>query len=192
MAQAPIRNEFTHPLEVAQLGPEGVSLRLTAGESERRALAQRFGILGILKLEAEIRVLPLAEAGHYHLSGRLEAEVEQACVVSLEPVREVVSEAFERGFAPPEAVAAALAALPELTEDEAELLDPDAQDPPDPIEAGVIDLGEVVAEELALSLNPYPRKEGASWPAGYSPDPEPEAKVSPFAALAKLKQGTEK
>jgi uncharacterized metal-binding protein YceD (DUF177 family) len=52
-----------------------------------------------------------------------------------------------------------------------------------------IDLGEVVVEELALNLNPYPRKEGSALPeAGTDPvEPAQLQKEKPFAALAKLK-----
>ncbi len=192
MSKTPVQNEFSHPVEVAQIGPEGLSLRLEAGESVRQALARRFGILAVLALRAELRVEPGFEAGHFEVAGRLWAEVEQSCVVSLDPVRETMDVGFERGFAPPEAVAAILAAEPELADDESAWLDPDAIDPPDPIEGGMIDLGELVAEELALSLNPYPRKPDAELPAGFTPDIEVEAKVSPFAVLSQLKKGTEK
>lgn len=192
MSKTPVQNEFSHPIDVAQIGPEGVFVRLEAAESVRIALAKRFHIPAVLSLRAELRVQPGVESGHFQVTGRLWAEVEQSCVVSLDPVRETLDEEFERGFAPAEAVAEILAALPESDDDESEWLDPDAIDPPDPIEGGVIDLGEVVAEELALSLNPYPRKPDAELPAGFTPDPEPEAKVSPFAVLAQLKKGSEK
>lgn len=192
MSKTPVSYEFSHPVEVAQLGPEGIIVRLEAAEPIRKALAKRFNILAVLSLKAELRLAATAESGHYLLKGLLTAEVEQSCVVSLEPVREQIEAPFERGFAPAEIVAALLAEQPELTEEEAELIDPDSPDLPDPIQGGVVDLGEVVAEELALSLDPYPRKPGAQFPAGYVPDPEPEAKVSPFAVLAQLKKGTEK
>jgi hypothetical protein len=51
-----------------------------------------------------------------------------------------------------------------------------------------IDLGEVVVEQLALTLDPYPRAPGAVFDPAALPGYEaPEAEVSPFAALVKLK-----
>ena len=35
-------------------------------------------------------------------------------------------------------------------------------DPPEPIEAGAIDIGELVAQYLSLALDPHPRAPGAS------------------------------
>ncbi|WP_374304992.1 DUF177 domain-containing protein [Ferrovibrio sp.] len=177
-------NEFSHVVEVDRIGPEGLTLALTADEQARTALARRFRIPAVLSLVAKVRLMPdPAIDRQYLLKGEIEAEVEQTCVVSLEPVRQRVSEGFVRHFAPADMIAPKA----DLDEDEAEWLDPDAEDPVDPIEDGLIDAGAVVAEELALALDPYPRKAGAGFPEGYSPDAEEGAKVSPFAALAKLK-----
>jgi hypothetical protein len=51
-----------------------------------------------------------------------------------------------------------------------------------------LDIGEIVAEELALALNPYPRKAGLDAPQGPDGDAVGEPPTSPFAALAKLKR----
>src|SRR3546814_18091300 len=60
---------------------------LTANAAECRALAKRFGILAVLRLEARLEIRPdPVLAGCYVVSGQVDAEVEQACVVSLEPV----------------------------------------------------------------------------------------------------------
>ena len=64
----------------------------------------------------------------------------------------------------------------------------DADDAPEPIEGGIIDLGEAVAQQLALALDPYPRAPGAAIlpeigvnaGAAVARSPEP----GPFAALA--------
>lgn len=176
--------EFSHVVEVDRIGPQGLQLQLEADQATCVALARRMRILGVLSLKADLRIAPdHSAAGQFRLEGRLEAEVDQACVVSLEPVRQKVDEAFVRCFGPE------TAAVPraDLGEDEAEWLDPEADDPADPIIGGQIDVGAVVAEELALGLDPYPRKAEAKLPDGYRPDVEQEAKVSPFAALAKLK-----
>jgi uncharacterized metal-binding protein YceD (DUF177 family) len=176
--------EFSHVVEVDRIGPQGLHLQLEADQAACAALARRMRILGVQSLKADLRLIPdPVAAGHFQLTGRLEAEVEQACVVSLEPVRQSVREEFLRRFEPESGVAPKV----ELGEDEAEWLDPDAEDPADPIIGGRIDVGAVVAEELALGLDPYPRKAEAGLPEGYRPDADDGAKISPFAALVKLK-----
>ena len=63
----------------------------------------------------------------------------------------------------------------------------------DPAVDGKIDLGEVLTEQLALSLEPYPRAPGASFAAINPGDEgEPPPATGPFAALAKLKKGQRK
>jgi len=71
----------------------------------------------------------------------------------------------------------------EAEEEELEL-EPESLDGPDeiPYTGGLIDLGAALAEQLALSLPPYPRKPGAELP--------PEARddsANPFAALSRLR-----
>jgi uncharacterized metal-binding protein YceD (DUF177 family) len=175
--------EFSHVVEVDRIGPQGLQLQLEADQAACGALARRLRILGILSLKADLKLVPEALAGHFRLTGQIEAEVDQACVVSLEPVRQRVSEVFQRRFGPE------IEARPasEQGGDEAEWLDPEAEDPPDPVVGGQIDLGDVVAEELALGLDPYPRRPEAEVPDSYREAAEEGGKISPFAALAKLK-----
>jgi hypothetical protein len=68
-------------------------------------------------------------------------------------------------------------------------LSPTDLDPPDPIIGGVIDLGQVVAEQLVLALDPFPRAPGAAFdsPAD-APAAEGTPTPGPFAALAALRQ----
>lgn len=179
--------EFSHVVQVDRIGPEGVLLQLSPDRVARESLARQLQIPAVLGLSAQVRIVPdPAQASHFLLKGQFEAEVEQTCVVSLEPVRQHVGESFVRRFAP----AAELdGSAGSEDEDDAEWLDPEAEDPPDSLEDGTIDVGAVVAEALALALDPYPRKPGADFPEGYRPDPDGSDKVSPFAVLAKLRAG---
>jgi uncharacterized metal-binding protein YceD (DUF177 family) len=159
---------------LVRLGPEPREVALEASEAERTALAARFGILGIGALSATLRLQP-EPGGSIRARGRLAAEVDQACVVTLEPVRQAVSAPID---------------LRILGEGES----PADEDPesPDEIESagGLVDLGEAVAEQLSLALDPYPRAEGAELPALDPPEepaPEPAPKPNPFAKLAKLR-----
>ena len=104
--------------------------------------------------------------------GSLAAAFQQICGVTLEPFDTTMNEPIDIRFAPPGKIAA-IAAL---------VVDPDAEDPPDPYENDRIDLGGVVQEFFVLALNPYPRKPGAV----FAHADERDEKPSPFAKLAAL------
>jgi len=182
----PAEKELSILVEAERIGPEGLHYSVTATPAQCLALARRFGILKILSLSGEVDLNQDSQIGHYRLQASLRAEVEQACIVSLEPVQEQISETFERFYARPELIEAS--PEPDPDEDLADWLDPDAVDPPDPLENGRIDIGEALAEELALSLNPYPRRPDATLPKAYVQEVPETATIKPFAALAKLKK----
>lgn len=113
--------------------------------------------------------------GRYRLSGRLDAQVTQSCVVTLDPVGQTVEGTFDVAFWPS-------ASMPREGGEEIEAL---SAAEIEPIEHGRIDVGRIVFETLSASLDPYPRKPGAEFAAG-EPDAAPAAS-GPFAALQKLK-----
>lgn len=178
--------ELSHVVAIDRIGPEGLNVTVVANDEARTALAGRLGIPAVLFLDAQLRLREdPAARGQFLLEGHITAEVEQSCVVTLEPVRQQVDEAVVRRFAP---VTDSIGRpVDEADDGEAEWLDPEADDPPDPIIGGVIDIGAVVVEELALGLDPYPRRQGADIPERYRLVEEEVAKGSPFAALARLK-----
>ena len=63
----------------------------------------------------------------------------------------------------------------------------DAPDAPEPIVDGLVDLGALVAEFLALGLDPYPRKPGVAF-VEPTPLAEPGQTASPFSVLGKFRQ----
>jgi len=162
-----VTSEFPHPLVLAHVPAAGQRLRLMADAAQCAALARRMGILAVRSLAAELDLRP-AEEGCIAVTGRLTAEVEQECVVSLQPLRQPIQEDF------------AWRLLPDGREPS------DGDDDPDDIEApgGVADLGEAVAQQLSLALDPYPRAPDARRPD----DPGGQGPHGPFAALAKLKR----
>ena len=169
--------EFSRLERVDALPARGRQVEISASEEERRALAQRFGILSIESLSASLRLVPVGRRQMVRVTGRLLAEVVQACVVSLEPVPERIAEDFELAFGPEE-------------EDNGGEIDVsfECEDPPDPIVDGEIDLGEAVAEHLALALEPFPRAPGAEFTPPPESAPVVEEKINPFAALAGLRK----
>lgn len=169
--------EFSRPIRIDQLPSKVSRHRLEADPAERAALALRFDLVALESLTAEIEVNPPTRRGLVRLQGRLQARVVQTCVVTLAPLAAVVEAPFSLTFGP----------APEAEDEEIDLVW-DGEDPPDPIEDGKIDLGEVAAEHLALALDPFPRAPGASFDAPPGPDEGPAPKASPFSALAALQQ----
>lgn len=193
--------EFSRPFPVARLGEDEVSERIEASETERAALARRLGLLAVDRLVAVLRI-SRPEAGAetgamVALSGRFEADVTQACVVSLAPLRRQVARDFKTLYQPPaaDAEAAGSVELHGVGDDagafDAGDLDPAAADPPEPLTSGELDLGEAVVQQLAVALDPYPRAEGATLEAlewdGMAGDAA--APRSPFQELETLTRG---
>jgi uncharacterized metal-binding protein YceD (DUF177 family) len=177
----PRDDAFQRPFETDPLPDLGREITIEATEAERAALAAQLDIPAIARLTATFRVRPIAKDG-VRVIGEVRGEVTQTCVVSLDPVEETVVEAVDLKFLPPAAIEPM-----KLTkgDDDGEGfdLDPDAEDPPEPLIDNRIDLGVIAAEFLALGLDPYPRKPGVA----FAPPEPDEALPSPFAALARLK-----
>ncbi len=191
---APEGTEFSRPVSPESLGVKGRMLSIEANADERSRLAERLGLDGLEALSAEIRLTPRSGGRMVRLEGTFKALVRQICVVTLEPVEDHIEGTIERLYD----------TTFEEHENEEENIDIDGEDPPDPLIGGEIDAGEAVAEQLALAINPFPRKEGTTF-ADYSAGPDGEAlefgdetgKISapsanPFAGLKKLKNKLKK
>lgn len=160
---------FSHPVAVGDLPPHGLHLELNPDAAACAALARQAGVLAVSDLKAKLHFAPERRDG-VHVTGQLTATVRQTCGVTLEAFDAPLSEVIDVHFVPPGTAA------PEPDED-------NAQDPPDEIVDGRIDAGALVGEFLTLGVDPYPRKPGAV----FEPPAEDAAALSPFAALARLK-----
>ena len=159
-------------LRLSELARGPVTRRIIAGEDVRDGLARRFGLDGLDGLEAEIEAAPWLDGAR--LRGRFDAVVRQTCGVTLEPLESKLEGDFDLKMLP--------AGSPNApAEPEESVLDPEAEDPPDLIEGEEIDLGALVVEQLALEIDPFPRKPGVE----FAPGPE-ERPSSPFAVLKDL------
>ena len=158
--------EFSRPLRVDRVPALGSHERIAADEKECAALAKRLGVPKLHSLGGWLKAVPW-RGGGLKITGTLKAEVDQVSVISLETFTSTFEYAIERYFLSPRAG------------------NPTAEEDVDIIEHGIVDLGEILAETMALELDPYPRKEGEVFSDIEEP-PEP-AKVSPFTALSKLK-----
>lgn len=168
-------DEFAHRLPLNQIR-DGERIDLTADETERRRIAERLGLRALDRLEAHTTLERKGEI--IRARGRLKAALCQSCVVTDEPVDAHADEAFDIYFLP-EPDSSSPEEEVELRESDCDVVFHDGSS---------IDLGEAIADSLALILDPYPRSAGAEASlreAGVLTEEE----AGPFAALAKLKRG---
>ncbi len=158
--------ELSRPFEVAKLRKTGAHEKISAATAECTALATRMGVAAIHDLKATLLVKSW-RGGGIKVSGQFTADLEQESVVSLENFRTVISADVERYFMPHVSA----------EDDQGEL-------EVDPFDGGIIDLGEIIAEALALELDPYPRKPGETFDIVQEEAPMPTTR--PFAQLLVL------
>jgi uncharacterized metal-binding protein YceD (DUF177 family) len=169
--------EFSRRIPVGDIPARGADYEIGADAKEREALAARLGLLALESLTARLRLEPIGRGPLVRLSGAFTADVVQSCVVTLEPVPAHLEEGFHMTFGPEEEGEA-----PEIE------LSPEAEDPPDPFDQGAVDLGEAVAEQLALALDPFPRKPGAEFAAPAEESTAVPERPNPFAILGGLRK----
>ena len=141
--------EFSRVVKIEAALHSKTPLHVEADAGEREALAKRFGLLSIGRLEADYDVKE--ETGGIFVTGRLLAQVGQACVATGEPVPENVTVNFRLLCAEEDDP------LPEGDETELDAEDCDIIAAP----GGMADMGEAMAQTLVLNLTPYPRAAGA-------------------------------
>ena len=169
--------EFSRLIAIEGITPDKVRKEaIEASEAECAALAERFDLRELSGLKAKINIRRVTGGPAIRVEGSFEAEVVQTCVVSLQDVHARVEGHFDTFFT-----------------EETEKLGPDLDltiddddTSPEMIAKGMIDLGEVVAQYLALELDPYPRAPGVSLAAQLA-EIGAEVKNSPFRVLEGLK-----
>jgi hypothetical protein len=166
---------FSRPVRVDALPKDGFEETIEASPAERAALAKRYGLPEIGRLTASFVLRPAGRGG-VRVAGAVHAELIQTCVVSLEPFAATLDEPIDVRFAPRVEEGAARRGA---SRGQIETIFVDADDPPDPIVDGRIDLGALAAEFMALGLDPYPRSPGAAFASLV----EAETPDSPFEAL---------
>lgn len=172
--------EFSRLYRRDEVGRMAGSLSIAATPAECAALAARFGFLSLDALEAEFALE--ADGPAVVATGRVRARLVQPCVATGQGVPESIDAPFAIRFVPEGPGAGG-----EVDGDGIEL---DAQDCDIvPLVDGRIDMGEAVAETLALAVDPFPRSPGADAflrEMGVKSEEEAQADASPFAALRNI------
>lgn len=158
---------FSEVVRINEIGA-GLERRLVPDAAAVKRIVKALDLASLTAFEADLKIAP-ARVG-WTLTGRVVATLEQVCGITLDPLPVQVDERFS--------VDLVEAVEPETDEIEVTLDD----DSPDVIEDGRIDLGQYAVEQLALTLDPFPRKPGAEFV-----QPEEPAEISPFAVLKAFK-----
>ena len=158
---------YSEPVRLHQVGA-GVTRRLEPDAAARGRIAKALDLASLDSLVAEMTLAPAP--GGWRLSGRVKASLAQTCGITLEPLPVEIDAPFS----------IPLAEASDAESDEIVITLDDES--PDPVEGGQVDLGQYAVEQLALQLDPFPRKPGAE----FVQPPEP-TEISPFAVLKQLR-----
>ncbi|MEK9935624.1 MAG: hypothetical protein VXB94_03140 [Rhodobiaceae bacterium] len=140
---------------------------LVADDAELAALSDRFGFVELGSLDVSVEIARVGP-DTWDVKGRLQARLVQPCIVTGEPVPETVDFRIEERY------------VRATSEDEEVVV---GLEDSEPLVDGCIELGEMVAQSLALAVNAWPRTVDApdEFKAGDVEDPHP------FASLGSLK-----
>jgi uncharacterized metal-binding protein YceD (DUF177 family) len=148
-------------------------------KSECKKLAEAFESIVFRSLRVSLRLVSLDAGVTIRLSGLLEAELVQTCVVSLEPVTSRIEATLERIYS-----------AQEKPDDGRDItIELDSDEPFEPFSGGSINVGQAILEQLALEIDPFPRAPGIKFSgllggcSGGNEEPSGQ-----FGALSKLKR----
>ena len=175
--------ELSRCVDITKLTEDGARLVLEATKTECDALSIRLGLPVLHSLSANNQIFKeKKENGVWikRVSASYSCELEQICVISLEPFKVKLSDTFEVLF---------------LSSSNGKTLEDFVQDSSgediyEPIMGSELDVGELVAQYLALAIDPYPKRPGASLAVKTNSvveDRSEERSDNPFAILGQLK-----
>ncbi len=161
---------WSQKVRLAEVGRGLRAYTLVADLAARQHIAASLNLDRLDALEAEASLEPWLDGAV--LEARWSAAIEQTCGVTLEPFGSHLEGSFQVRILPPQSPNA-----PEDLSGEV-AIDPLAEDPPDTLDDGEIDIAAYVVEHLALEIDPFPRKPGVEFV-----QPEEPRIPSPFDAL---------
>lgn len=170
---------FSHLVDVENITAKGRELTFSPTEGQRKSLCKALNLLEIEGWDATALLSRTEDGLGVSLRVNLSATVIQSCVITLEPVSTCIEHSFHNLYLPEAQISATYEGdgLEIVIED-------DDEDFPEVLKPEGVDVGEATLEQLALVIDPYPRKEGVSLQGerkqGAGVEQERE---NPFAAL---------
>lgn len=187
------KNEFTFEIKADEIDKQPAHFRPEMTDDEAEAVSRRLEIKALDMKRMEFKAQRMDDGCTIYINGRLQAEVTQPCVVTLEDVTQTVDEEFEAFYLDESQVKSFEKAKRskqdpddwgEDSESEGFIKErrmPEPHEEPEIIKKGKIDAGELIIQSLSLGIDPYPHADGAR------PDGDilihEEEKPNPFAAL---------
>lgn len=172
-----MQKDFSYPLKIDALNQQQQHFKLRPDAAQLVALAQILKVEDVKSFSADIFAKLNIRAHSLEVWGEVKAELVLQSVISLENFVQSYHVPFEYHFD-------TKATYKDIREMEPSIDD----DVPDIIENGQIDLAELAIEQLALSIDDYPRKEGEKFTFVSEFDEETTVQAHPFAILKKLKK----
>ncbi len=177
------QGSIPHMVSVARLPQNGMPLKLTANEKERRALAKAHDLISVQSFNAEFLVKKWRKDG-VKITGSLTADITQHCVITLEPLVSQIENEIDAVFVQE----GSKLARPPLSADGEIVIDYDGADLPETFSGDTIDVGGLVEEFFGLAIDPYPRRPGVVLPEALEDAEAGTPKPSPFAELLKFRR----
>ena len=161
-----LRDDFD-PLTVTP--GRGIAITGKLDEASCAEMAERFGFQQVHHVHYELNI-KLISKQCWQVSGRIKAKLIQNCVATAVPVKDVIDAPLSERF------------VADITEnDEIDVQDVSVE----PLIDGYIPLRDMLFQFIAVTANPYPRKDGAPETQEFGPKIEKE---NPFSKLIQLKK----
>ena len=177
-----IESKFSPLIEIESLLDGETRISFEADVGERTKVAARLGLVSLDHLHGDLRIRPETDGDTVCIWGELCAKLTQTCVVTLEPLSSEIKAPVEWRFAK------------DVAYNGDGDIDLESEDPPEPIIDGTIDIGEALTQQLALEIDPFPRKPGIPYVnltrSGKPVYSAPESQ-HPFAALGRMRDQTD-
>ncbi len=185
---------------VDKLSTQRDSLDMAAFPEDFEDIAEWLKVDSLKGLRAEVKICRPKNNHLIYVNGTVYAEVTQSCVRSLKPVVTKIAEPFDAYYSETDKAISFEKGKSDLLvrhgHDEVPMLD--ERDDPEPVVDGVINMGELVMQFLALAVPLYPKHESEDIPEIKSGDvsvlfddevetkgkDEASEKYSPFQELA--------
>ena len=169
MSDFPISQTY----ELGRLGQAGDAVVIAPSKDDLARVAEWAGIEAVEAFKATVDLKKVTPT-RFAFDATLDADIVQACVVTLDPVKSHIARTFHRDLF----LAQTKPAMGEID------LAPVDEDGREEIASLRYDLAVPILEELVLAIDPYPRAPGVE----FEPPPDEDKPEHPFAALKALKK----